>query len=100
MRARGFETIQADFIAWAASTAELFDRIVMNPPYSDGRWQSHTEMAATLVHPGGRLVAILPASARHRFELTGFVCEWSPVYANEFAGTSISVAILSATKAA
>ena len=100
LTARGFETIRADFVTWAASTAELFDRVVMNPPYSGGRWQSHTEMAASLVRPGGRLVAILPASARHRFELTGFVCEWSQVYANEFAGTRVSVAILTATRAA
>ena len=98
LKARGFATTQADFVAWAGTTAARFDRVVMNPPYSEGRWKSHTEAAAPLVRAGGRLVAILPASARNRFELEGFDCAWSAVYANEFAGTSVSVAILSATK--
>ena len=98
LKARGFDTVQADFIAWASSTTERFSRVVMNPPYSEGRWRAHTEAAAALVHSGGRLVAILPASARNGFELSGFVCEWSRVFANEFAGTNVSIAILSAVK--
>ena len=90
--------MQADFIEWARETAELFDRVVMNPPYSEGRWRAHTEAAASLVRAGGRLVAVLPASARNSFELAGFACVWSRVFDNEFAGTSVSVAILSASK--
>ena len=97
LKARGFDTVQADFIDWASTTGDRFDRIVMNPPYSEGRWRAHTEAAATLVRAGGRIVAVLPASARNSFELPGFLCEWSKVYENEFAGTSVSVAILTAS---
>ncbi|MNH18893.1 hypothetical protein D3C79_786140 [compost metagenome] len=68
----------------------------MNPPFSDGRWQAHVEHAATMC--GGRLVAILPASAKNKFTLTGFTCEWSQVFDNEFDGASVSVVILKADR--
>lgn len=45
----------------------------------------------------GRLVAILPASAKGKDLLPGWQCEWSQVFDNEFAGTSVSVVILAGT---
>ena len=51
-----------------------------------------------MLYNDGRLVAILPASARGKDVLPGFNHEWSKVYSNEFAGTSVSVMILTATK--
>lgn len=75
-----------------------FDRIVMNPPFSDGRWQAHLEHAAEMLADGGRLVAVLPASAKGKDLLPGFTLEWSRVYDNEFAGTGVSVVILCATR--
>lgn len=98
LKARGFDTVQADFLEWAAKAPERFDRVVMNPPFSDGRWQAHTEAAAGLLRAGGRLVAVLPASARNSYTLPGMACEWSRVFSNEFAGTSVSVAILTASR--
>jgi hypothetical protein len=46
----------------------------------------------------GRLVAILPASAKGKDVLPGLALEWSRVYENEFAGTSVDVVILVATR--
>lgn len=97
LKARGFNVEQGDFIEWATG-APQFDRIVCNPPFSEGRWKHHTETAAKLVRPGGRLVAILPASARNGFTLPGMACRWSETFHNEFAGTSVSVAILIADR--
>lgn len=99
LRARGFGAVQADFIEWSA-TAPKFDRIVMNPPFSEGRAKAHVEAAAALMAPGGVLVAVMPSSARNAFSLAGWDCSWSPVLNNEFAGTSVSVAILTARPAA
>ena len=93
LKARGFTTECADFIEWAGRTAERFDRVVMNPPFSEGRWRAHLEAAARLLAAGGRLVAILPASARG-ISVPGLSTAWSDAYANEFAGTSVSVVIL------
>jgi hypothetical protein len=57
------------------------------------------ETATTLVNSGGVLVAILPAGARGKDWLgAGWACEWSSPYENEFAGTSVAVVILKATR--
>lgn len=94
---KGHRVHHGDFLAWI--TAMRFDRVVMNPPFSEGRWLAHTQRAAELLSPGGRLVAILPASARGKDLLPGMACTWSSVYENEFAGTSTAVVILTADKA-
>lgn len=96
LESKGHNVTQADFLAWSG---EPVDRIVMNPPFSEGRWQAHTEHAATMVKPGGKLVAILPASARSRLSLPCFDWAWHGPYDNEFPGTSVSVVILVASKA-
>ena len=97
LESKGHSVTQADFLAWSG---QQVDRIVMNPPFSEGRWQAHTQHAATMVKPGGRLVAILPSSTKDKDLLPELECAWSRVYENEFAGTSVSVVILTATKAA
>lgn len=99
LQARGLRTVEADFIAWEReqwAAGVRFDRVVMNPPFADGRARLHLEAAARLVRPGGRLVAILPASMRDKPQLPGFSEQWSQTYAGEFADTSASVAILTA----
>lgn len=100
LEAKGYADVHClDFLKLASEyRGGGYDRIVMNPPYSEGRWQAHTEAAAKMLSNDGRLVAILPASARGKDVLHGFNHEWSRVYRNEFAGTSVSVAILVATR--
>lgn len=95
---KGLYAIEMDFIAWSAETRDRFNRIVMNPPFSEGRWQAHLQSAARILVSDGRLVAILPASARGKDVLPGYKLEWSQIYDNEFAGTSVSVVMLCATK--
>lgn len=103
LREKGFaNVIEADFLAWAereVAAGLRYDRIVMNPPFSDGRWQRHIEAAASLLAAGGRLVAIVPASARGKAVLPGLTCTWSSVIENAFPGTSVAVVILTAERA-
>ena len=96
LESKGFRTQKADFLGWKAGS---FNRIVMNPPFSEGRWQAHTLHAAGMLRDKGVLVAILPASARKSFTVPGLQCEWHGPYDNEFAGTSVSVVILKAVRA-
>ena len=96
LKAKGHNVVEADFLKWRGICQ--FNRIVQNPPYSEGRWQAHIEHAATMLVTGGRLIAILPASAKGKDVLPGFDLEWSKVYSNEFAGTSVSVVIMTATR--
>lgn len=101
LRAKGYVVHEADFLAWADLhwTGGLgFDRIVMNPPFSEGRARAHTEAAYTLLKPGGVLVAILPAGMRGKDFLPG--CEWSHLHENQFAGTSVDVVLVRVQKEA
>lgn len=95
LEAKGHSVVQADFLSLPVNGP--FHRIVMNPPFSEGRWQAHLQHASTMLHPGGRLVAILPYSAKGKQLLDGFDHEYSQVFENEFAGTSVKVVILTAT---
>ena len=96
LTAKGYDAVPIDFLKWPVVGVIKFDRIVMNPPFSEGRWQAHLAHAATMLRPGGRLVAILPSSAKGKNVLPGFNLTWSRDYSNEFAGTSVSVVILTA----
>lgn len=93
LKAKGFNVVNEDFLGLCGIT-NRFDRIVMNPPFSEGRWKSHLEVAVKLLADGGRLVAILPSSAKNKDLLPGLSLQWHGPFENEFAGTSISVCIL------
>lgn len=86
--------VQGDFLNISLGK---FDRIVMNPPFSDGRWQAHVEHAAGMLADCGVLVAIVPSSANEKFKIPGFGIEWLGVYDDCFAGTSVSVAMMRVT---
>jgi hypothetical protein len=95
---KGYNTTNADFLEWAKTTSYNADKVLMNPPFSQGRAQLHVEAAAKLVKSKGRLVSILPLSMRDKDFLVGFDHEWSLPYANEFDGTGISTVMLVANR--
>jgi len=96
LKAKGYSTVQADFLKFTSDNP--FDRIVMNPPFSEGRWHAHLQHAASMLATDGRLVAILPASAKGKPVLEGFDLQWSAIMENQFAGTSVDVVILAAQR--
>jgi hypothetical protein len=98
LEAKGHRVSCADFLALHTNRA-LYDRVVMNPPFSEGRWQAHIEHAAAMLADKGRLVAILPAGAKNRDDLLpSMVKEWLGPFDGEFAGTSVSVVMLAANR--
>lgn len=60
----GFKVVQGDFLAFRPD--ELFDRVLMNPPFARQADIDHVNHAWNMVKPGGRLVAIMAASVRFR----------------------------------
>ncbi len=92
LEGKGFAPICADFLQW--QPGRLFDRIVMNPPFSDGRAVSHLAKAASLLAEGGRLVAILPASYKGKELVPGFIHQWEKTFQGEFQGTGVSITVL------
>lgn len=55
LEAKGYNLVDRDFF----DVTEKYDRIIMNPPFSDRRDFAHVQHAYTLLKPGGRLVAIV-----------------------------------------
>ena len=98
LEAKGHRVTQADFLQWTGFGV-AYDRVAMNPPFSEGRWHAHVEHAASMLAPGGKLVAILPSGAKNRDNLLpGFTKEWHGPFDGEFAGTSVSVVMLAANR--
>ena len=91
LKAKGYHAEQSDFLQWRSDRA--FDRIVMNPPFSEGRWLAHVEHAASMLAPGGRLVAVLPLGAVDRVAVSGCEVSWHQRFKGEFAGTGIEVVL-------
>lgn len=88
-----------DFLKLAAEyRGGGYDRVVMNPPFSENRWKLHTEAAGKVLKKNGSIIAILPTSAKAQLDMPGFNMKWYGPYDNEFAGTAISVVILRADK--
>ncbi len=60
LEAKGYDLVGFDFLD---VNSKQYDRIVMNPPFSDGRDIQHVQHAYSLLKPGGRLVAIMGEGA-------------------------------------
>lgn len=60
LSAAGFDARQIDFMAEAPNP--VFDRIVMNPPFTRQQDVKHVMHALRFLKPGGRLVAIMSPS--------------------------------------
>lgn len=102
LEVKGHTVVHGDFLAWAKTTGAKFDHIVMNPPFSDGRWQEHLQAAASLLARDGALAAILPSGAKTRAAdlLPGFELEFQGPFDNQFPGASVSVVMLRARRRA
>ena len=103
LKAKGFNTVEDDFLVWAEQQLQSivrFDRVVMNPPFSEGRWQVHLQAAAAMVKPGGKLAAILPNSAKTQAAelLPGMAVECHGQFDDAFPGASVSVVLVTATR--
>jgi hypothetical protein len=55
LKAKGYNLVGSDFDTFNTKT---YDRIIMNPPFSNGADADHIRHAYTLLNSGGRIVAI------------------------------------------
>lgn len=94
-RAKGHVVLTANFLEQPAE--QRFDVVFMNPPFYGTHWQKHVRHALRFLKPGGRLVAILPASAHYDHDVTGeFGGSWHDLPVASFAesGTNIPTGYL------
>jgi hypothetical protein len=80
LEAKGFNVVGSDFLQMTmADTPEGkgYARILMNPPYSDGRDILHVQHAFSLLAPEGRVVALMGESAfTNQYQRSEAFREW------------------------
>lgn len=90
----GAEIMNADFLQCNGDLG-AFDRIIMNPPFANGDDIKHIKHAASMLKPGGRLVAICAGGPRQRAALSGLgTWEDLPLDSFKASGTSVNAAIV------
>ena len=103
-----YETRQGDFLEESPETLGTFDRIIMNPPFEFRQDCRHVQHAFQFLNPGGRLVAIVSASAtagsmREQLEFQRWLAKHNATIlerdnmfagADAFRSTSVSVRIV------
>lgn len=95
LSAKGYSAHNKDFIAWSKESPDCFDKIAINPPYSEGRAKEHTVTALNHLSEKGIMAAVLPAGHKPE-EWIGseFVCAKSGrEFSGEFEDTGITVAV-------
>lgn len=75
LKAKKFNVVGGDFLQYEGGD---YDRIIMNPPFSDSRDIKHVRHAYKLLKPGGRLVAVMGEGAFFRGDKTATAFrEWT-----------------------
>lgn len=92
--AKGHRVMLMNFLDTAPEPA--FDMVVMNPPFYGRHYAKHVRHALRFLKPGGKLVAILPATARYDHGLLDDLKPgWSDLPVGAFAesGTNICTTV-------
>lgn len=99
--AKGHRVMRMNFLE-TVPTAD-FDQVVMNPPFAGRHYAKHVRHALKFLKPGGRLTAILPATARYDHgELDDLRPHWSDLPVGSFSesGTNICTTVATIMRAA
>lgn len=86
IREQGFTVQCRDFLTM--EPGDLFERVLMNPPFERGVDENHVRHAFTFLKPGGRLVAITCSTTGTKLE--GWADEIIPLPAGSFANSERS----------
>lgn len=92
--AKGHRVMRMNFLETVPEPT--FDFVAMNPPFYGRHYAKHVRHALRFLKPGGRLVSILPATARHDHgELDDLRPQWSdlPIGSFSASGTNINTCI-------
>lgn len=92
-RAKGHSVLLANFLETAPTP--VYDRVIMNPPFYGKHYAKHIEHARKFLKPGGKLTAILPATARYDHGLIQDG-KWQDLPVGSFSesGTNINTTIV------
>lgn len=87
--------ISGDFLVSARSPTRLgpYDRVLANPPFSNGADILHINAAISLLKPGGRLVAFCANGPRQQAAFMSRAETWEELPAGAFRGTGVRAAL-------
>lgn len=108
LSAKGYQVVAGDFLERFSEldpvddvgtvTYEMvkWDRIVMNPPFENGKDIKHVQHAMKILVPGGRLVAIVAGGPRQAEALRPIASLWEPLPAGTFksSGTNVNTVLM------
>jgi protein-L-isoaspartate O-methyltransferase len=96
----GGEVLCADFLSCTVEQLGRFDKIVMNPPFTNGADVDHVKHALSFLEPGGVLVALCANGPRQQAALRPLATTWEDLPDGTFAseGTNVRVALMTARK--
>jgi SAM-dependent methyltransferase len=98
--AKGHRVMRMNFLE-TVPTAD-FDQVVINPPFYGRHYAKHVRHALRFLKPGGRLTAILPATARYDHgELDDLRPHWDDLPVGSFSesGTNINATVATIRRA-
>ncbi|UNH40978.1 DUF4942 domain-containing protein [Moellerella wisconsensis] len=100
LKSKGYESINEDFLKWSSNNEGVyFDKIAMNPPYSEGRAKVHVKAAISHLKSGGRCVAVVPGSERMDWvDKSLYSVEDCATFSNEFEDTGVTVKVFTIDK--
>lgn len=96
LESKGYITHNKDFLLYKPE--ELFDAVIMNPPFNQGQAEAHVRHAFEMLTEDGCLVACLPASFRGKEFLPGVNHNYSKTYEDQFEGTKVHIVVLAIKK--
>ena len=91
-KAKGHSVLQANFLETIPKPD--FDYIIMNPPFYGKHYAKHIEHAMKFLKEGGRLIAVLPVTARYDHGLVDGNWHDLPVGSFKESDTNINTTIL------
>lgn len=96
----GVQILQRDFLNLDPADFPLFDRVVMNPPFTMRSDLRHINHALTFLRPGGILVALCLDTHHRERALRPLADEWHKLDAGSFRqeGTGVPVVMLKITQ--
>lgn len=91
-RGKGHKVLTANFLE--VEPQPVYDRVVMNPPFSGTHYVKHVKHAMKFLKPDGVLITILPASAWYEHKLLTGRWEDLPMGSFRESGTNINTGFL------
>lgn len=89
-----FGIVEGDFLRKGVHV--VFDRVIMNPPFTRGQSITHINHALKFLKPGGKLIGICPNGPREQAALRPLADMWRELPSGTFAesGTNVNTVLL------